>query len=161
PDEEARLYVGVPEAQHQTAGWQTLRDAKLIPVTLHAVVGADGRVHYSSVWRKAMPAGFLFTGDDEPTYADRGEADGLPVDVSLTYSPAFVADARTELLAWLTPSPWAGLYRRSLALLPHPERRYAGVFRPDAALGQALVLGLTPEKQIGRCRELASQGYRP
>jgi formylglycine-generating enzyme required for sulfatase activity len=161
PGDEARVYVGVPEAQARTAGRQPLREANLSPGTLHTLVGPDGQVRTSAVWRKAAAAGELFPDNDALTYTERGQADGVPIDVSLTMNPHFIADTRTELLAWITGSPWSGLHRHSLGLVPHPEQRYAGVFRPDATLGHVLVLGLTPQEQGRRWRELARQGYRP
>ncbi|HEV3258389.1 MAG TPA: SUMF1/EgtB/PvdO family nonheme iron enzyme [Gemmataceae bacterium] len=161
-DDEARLYIGVPEAQHQAAGWGPLRQAKLNPVTLQTLVGADGQVRYSSVWRKTTATGISSWNDDELTHADRGLSDGLPVDVSLRHSRQYIADAQAELLAWLTGSPWAGLGLRSEhPLLPHPERRYAGNFVASAEFDHAVALGLTPQQQVQRCRELAGKGYRP
>jgi formylglycine-generating enzyme required for sulfatase activity len=161
-DDEARLYVGVPEPRHKADGWGPLHEAKLQPVTLQVFLGPDGEARYSSVWQKSAPAGTSFWGDDEGTHADRGLTDGLPMDVSLYPSRQHVADAQTELLAWLSGSPWAGLYVRSQQpLLPHPERRYAGCFADSAAFDHALALGLPPEEQLRRCRELAGAGYHP
>jgi formylglycine-generating enzyme required for sulfatase activity/tRNA A-37 threonylcarbamoyl transferase component Bud32 len=58
--------------------------------------------------------------------------------------------------------PGAGLFPSSAtALVPHPERHYAGCFLGCGAFDPAAALGLTPEGQLRRCRELAGQGYRP
>jgi len=159
--EDVRLYVGVPETQFQ-ASEQQLRKDKLEPLTFQTLVGVDGKLRFSAVWRKGAPAGNIFWNDDEATFADRGLSDGLPVDVSLTHSRQYLRDAEAELLAWLTASPWAGLYLRSQnPPLPHPERSYAGCFQASAAFDHAWALGLSPAEQRERCRELARQGYRP
>jgi formylglycine-generating enzyme required for sulfatase activity len=161
-DEGARLYVGVPEKRHKTDGWGPLRQAKWQPVTLQVLTGADGDARYSSVWRKGGPEVFIYWDDDEGAHADRGLSDGLPVDVSLYPSRQYGDDARAEALAWLSGSPWSGLYLRSQnPPLPHPERRYAGCFLGSAAFEHVAVLGQSPEEQRRRGRELASQGYRP
>jgi serine/threonine protein kinase/formylglycine-generating enzyme required for sulfatase activity len=160
--EDARLYVGVGEKRHEADGWGPLREAKLEPVALQVFLGTDGETRYSAVFRKSAPAGSFFWNDDEGTHADRGLSDGLPVDVSLYPSRQYLVDARAEALAWLSGSPWSGLYLRSQnPPLPHPERRYAGCFAGSAAFDHVVVLGLPPEEQLRRCRELAGQGYRP
>ncbi len=159
--EDVRLYVGVPEAKHQAAV-QPLRKDKLEPLTVHTLGGADGKLRFCAVWRKGAPAGMIFWNDDEATFADRGLSDGLPVDVSLTHSRQYLRDGESEMLAWLTGSPWMGLYLRSQhPPLPHPERSYAGVFQASAAFDHAWALGLTPAQQREHCRELARQDYRP
>jgi formylglycine-generating enzyme required for sulfatase activity len=142
-DDEARLYVGVPEARHRADGWGPMRQAKFQPVTradtddpgdtddpsglslgpmrqakfqpvtLHTFVGTDGRNRYSAVWRKNAPEGKSRWNDDEGTHADRGLSDGLPVDVNLSFSRQYVEVARAEVLAWLSGAPWPGLYLRS------------------------------------------------
>jgi formylglycine-generating enzyme required for sulfatase activity len=162
PDDEARLYVGVPEARHQADGWGPLREANYRSVTVQVFLGGDGKPRASGVMRKGTPDGTAAWDDDEGTHADRGLSDGLPVDVSVYPSRQYAADAQAELLGLLSGSPWAGLsLRRQHPLLPHPERRYAGCFLPSAAFDQALALGLTPDGQLRRCRELRGQGYRP
>jgi formylglycine-generating enzyme required for sulfatase activity len=162
PDDEARLYVGVPDERHKADGWGPLREAKFNPLTLQVFRDSEGTARYSSVWRKAGPAGNAAWNDDEGTHADRGLGDGLPVDVSLSESRHYLDDARAELLAWLSGSPWPGLCWRDLhPLLPHPERSYAGCFLGSAAFDHAPAFGLTPEQHVERGRELAGQGYRP
>jgi serine/threonine protein kinase/formylglycine-generating enzyme required for sulfatase activity len=155
-----RWYVGVPDSRHQAA-WQPLLAAKLGPVTLQVLVGADGQARYSAIWRKGDTASSSFWRDDEGTHADRG-LDLLPVDVSLTDRRQYRAEVQAELLAWLAGSPWAVLQRRSwLPAVPHPERHYAGVFHASAAFEHAQAFGLTPEQQRRRGRQLAELGYRP
>jgi formylglycine-generating enzyme required for sulfatase activity len=155
-----RWYVGVPDSRHQAA-WQPLRAAKLNPLTWHVLVGADGEARFSAIWRQQGPASSSIWRDDEGTHADRG-LDLLPVDVSLTDSRQYRSEVQAELLAWLAGTPWAGLQRYSRQpAVPHPERHYAGVFQPSAALEHAQAFGVTPEQQWRRGRELARQGYRP
>jgi formylglycine-generating enzyme required for sulfatase activity len=162
PDDEARLYVGVSDKRHKADGWGPLREAKLNPATLQVFRDSEGAARYSSVFRKVGPAGNAAGNDDEGTHADRGLGDGLPVDVSLSDSRQYIDDARAELLAWLSGSPWSGLFLRGVhPLLPHPERSYAGCFLGSAAFDHAPAFGLTPEQQVQRCRELARHGYRP
>jgi formylglycine-generating enzyme required for sulfatase activity len=160
--DDARLYVGVTAKRHKADGWGPLFEAKLRSVTLEVFLGLDGTPRYSGVMRKGTPDGIATWDDDEATHADRGLGDGLPVDVSLSFSRQYVEDAWAELLGWLSDSPWAGLYLRSQnPLLPHPERRYAGCFLKSAALDYTVAFGLSPEEQQRRGRELADQGYRP
>jgi formylglycine-generating enzyme required for sulfatase activity len=160
PDDEARLYVGVSEKRHQADGWGPMSAAKLKPVTLHVLPGADGESRYSSVWRKAEPTATSFLNDDEATHADRRLA-GLPTDVCLTESHAYVETARAEAVAWLS-GVWPGLaIRYTHPLRPHPERRYDGCFLKTGAFDAMAVLGLTPSEQLRRWHELAAQGYRP
>jgi formylglycine-generating enzyme required for sulfatase activity len=161
-DDEARLYAGVPGGRHEADGWGPLAAARLGPVTLHVLTGADGKPRYSSVWQKITPPMRWHWGDDEATHADRGLSDGFPVDVALSASTAYIDNARAELLGWLSGSPWAGLALRSQhPLVAHPERRYAGCFRAGPRFGYAVAFGLTPQEQVRRCRELAGEGYRP
>jgi formylglycine-generating enzyme required for sulfatase activity len=161
-DDEARLYAGVPEKQYKTAT-ESMAKATLRPVALQTFVGADGEVRYSAVFRKMAPEGSSFWNDDEATHADRGLSDGLPVDICLIHSRQYVRDAQAEVLGWLSGAVWVGLYLRTQGEpeLPHPERRYAGCFLGDAAFDHVSLLGLTPEQQLQRGRELAAQGYRP
>ena len=48
-DDDARMYVGVT-ADEETKVQDKLKDEKLIPRTLHAMIGADGRTRYCGVW---------------------------------------------------------------------------------------------------------------
>jgi formylglycine-generating enzyme required for sulfatase activity len=161
-DDEARLYVGVPEPRHKADGLGPLLEAKYRSVTLQGFLGGDGKARYSGVMWKGTPDGTATWNDDEGTHADRGLSDGLPMDVSLYPSRQYVADARAELLGFLSGSPWAGLGLRSqYPRLPHPERHYAGCFLKSAAFDDAVAFGLTPEEQLRRCRGLAGQDYRP
>jgi formylglycine-generating enzyme required for sulfatase activity len=139
-----------------------MRKDKLEPLTFHTLIGADGKLRFSAIWRKGAPAGNNLWNDDEASFADRGLSDGLPVDVSLTHNRQYLRDGESELLAWLTGSPWMGLYLRSQnPPLRHPERSYAGTFQASAAFDHAWALGLKPAEQQQHCRELMRQDYRP
>ena len=66
-DDEARLYVGIA-ADEETEVQGKLKDQKLIPRSLHVMVGADGRTRYCGAWGK--PPGATVTGQ---TYRDQFE----------------------------------------------------------------------------------------
>ena len=66
-DDDARLYVGMT-ADEETEVQDKLKDEKLIPRTLHAMIGADGRTRYCGVWGR--PPGAAITGQ---TYRDQFE----------------------------------------------------------------------------------------
>jgi formylglycine-generating enzyme required for sulfatase activity len=52
PDDDARMYVGVAAAEH-AAEQNQLKADRLVPATMQALLGSDGRSYYSGVWRKA------------------------------------------------------------------------------------------------------------
>ena len=58
-DDDARLYVGMT-ADEETEVQDKLKDEKLIPRTLHAMIGSDGRTRYCGVWGR--PPGAAITG---------------------------------------------------------------------------------------------------
>ena len=66
-DDDARMYVGMT-ADEQTEVQDKLKEEKLIPRTLHAMIGADGRTRYCGVWGR--PPGAAITGQ---TYRDQFE----------------------------------------------------------------------------------------
>jgi len=90
-DDDVRLLAGLLGKQYADQDKQRLA-AKLSPVTLQAFPGADGEPRYSAVWRRKAPRGDDFWHDDEATHADRALSEGLPVDVSLTFSRQYVRD---------------------------------------------------------------------
>jgi tetratricopeptide (TPR) repeat protein len=51
-DEDARMYLGVTSQAHQSVQ-DGLKGAKLIPRTITAMRGSDGRSHYSGVWGRS------------------------------------------------------------------------------------------------------------
>ena len=84
-DDDARMYVGVT-ADEQSDVQNKLKDEKLIPRTIHAIIGADGRTRYSGVWGRPPGAAITgqtqqaeFQGNFEQKQADLG--DQLLVDV--------------------------------------------------------------------------------
>jgi formylglycine-generating enzyme required for sulfatase activity len=159
-ESEVRLLAGVSE-NRVSAAWKPLQEASFNLVALQGFVSADGRTRYSSVWRHGVPEAVEKLDDDELTHADRGLAAGLPVDVNIVQSNRYVRAAVGEVVARLNGRPWSGVFPgRPNLLLPHPERRYAGVFQADAAFGHVVALGLTPQEQQDRARELAREGYR-
>jgi serine/threonine protein kinase/formylglycine-generating enzyme required for sulfatase activity/tetratricopeptide (TPR) repeat protein len=64
-DDDARMYVGTT-TEEETEVQDKLREAKLIPRTLHAMIGSDGRMGYCGVWGR--PPGTTITGQ---TYQDQ------------------------------------------------------------------------------------------
>jgi formylglycine-generating enzyme required for sulfatase activity len=58
-DDDARLYVGMM-ADLETEVQDKLKEVKLIPRTLHAMIGSDGRSRYCGVWGR--PPGAAVTG---------------------------------------------------------------------------------------------------
>jgi formylglycine-generating enzyme required for sulfatase activity len=84
-DDIARIYVGVT-TDHQSELHDKLNDEKLIPRTLHAMIGADGRPRYCGVWGRHSRTAITgltqqaqFQGNFEQKQADLG--DQLLVDV--------------------------------------------------------------------------------
>jgi len=87
-DDDSRLYVGMT-ADEEMEVQDKLKDAKLMPRTLHAMIGARGRTRYCGVWGR--PAGADITGQ---TYRDQFEgnfeqkqedlSDQLLIDVAVT-----------------------------------------------------------------------------
>ena len=66
-DDDARLYVGTT-ADEETEVQDKLKEAKLIPRTLNAMIGSEGRTRYCGVWGR--PPGAAITGQ---TYRDQFE----------------------------------------------------------------------------------------
>jgi hypothetical protein len=66
-DDDARMYVGTI-ADGVTQVQDQLKEAKLIPRTLHAMIGPEGRTTYCGVWGR--PPGVAVTGQ---TYQDQFE----------------------------------------------------------------------------------------
>jgi eukaryotic-like serine/threonine-protein kinase len=58
-DDDARLYVGIT-AEEQDENHDKLKDAKLIPRTLNAMIGYEDRAKYCGVWGR--PPGAAITG---------------------------------------------------------------------------------------------------
>jgi formylglycine-generating enzyme required for sulfatase activity len=131
--EDVRLCFGLTLKEHDRA-CQPLQEAKLQPRALQSFVGRDGEVRYSSVWSLGDPVVRYVPDMDEASYLNGSFDHGLPVDVSLTTKDAPVRRA---------------------------DRHYAGRFAGDGRYEHACVQGVAPAEHLGRCRELARQGYRP
>ncbi len=87
-DDDARLYVGMT-ADEQTEIHVRLKEAKLIPRALHAMIGPDGRARYCGVWGRPPEAAITgqayrdqFEGSFEQNQADLG--DQLLIDVAVS-----------------------------------------------------------------------------
>jgi formylglycine-generating enzyme required for sulfatase activity len=68
-EDDARMYVGMT-ADKETEVQDELKEAKLIPRTLHAMIGSEGRMRYCGVWGR--PPGTAITGQ---TYQDQFQGD--------------------------------------------------------------------------------------
>jgi hypothetical protein len=84
-DDDAKIYVGVT-TDDQSEFHEKLNDEKLIPRTLHAMIGSDGHAKYCGVWGRPPSAAIAgqtqqaqFQGNFEQKQADLG--DQLLVDV--------------------------------------------------------------------------------
>jgi formylglycine-generating enzyme required for sulfatase activity len=160
--EDSRLYVGVAEDDHEKKGWGPLRQQKRNPVTMQVFQPRRGPALLSGVWRLDVPRGDFRAIDDEASHGGRGLTLGLPVDVSLSELSPHIQLVRSELLAQLSGSPWVRVaWHYQHEDYPHPQRRYTGCFAGSAAFDHISLLGLTPQQQQQRGRELAAQGYRP
>jgi len=93
-DDEAQLYVGVPEDKLKSDGWGPLKDAGLIPRAYQILRGGDSRRRFSGVWGKTSdnPAYLDAFGSVEAEYLSKGTANKVGVDVCL-YAAAPPADA--------------------------------------------------------------------
>ena len=87
-DDDAQLYVGIT-ADEETEAQDRLKEAKLIPRTLHAIIGTDGRTKYCGVWGRPPEATVTaqsyrdqFGGNFEQKQADLG--DQLLLDVAVS-----------------------------------------------------------------------------
>jgi formylglycine-generating enzyme required for sulfatase activity len=145
PEGEARLYVGVPEAEHRQA-WEPLRDADYRPRTSQVLLGRDGRRWYSSVWGKTISP----PRDDvtELLFACEEGDRGLPVwlrrkiDEKKRLNPG--KDQFYEMV-------YEGLCDLQFAALGHSPTRFLkqwGMWGPE-------------EHRKKWCQKLAGEGYRP
>jgi tetratricopeptide (TPR) repeat protein len=89
-DDDARLYAGIT-ADEETEIQDKLRDEKLIPRTLHAMIGAEGCTRYCGVWGRPQGADIAgqtyrdqFEGNFEQNQADL--SDELLLDVAVSGS---------------------------------------------------------------------------
>ena len=86
-DDDARLYAGMT-VDEETELQDKLKDEKLIPRTLHAMIGAEGRTRYCGVWGRPPGAAITaqryrdqFEGNFEQTQANL--SDQLLIDVGV------------------------------------------------------------------------------
>jgi serine/threonine protein kinase/formylglycine-generating enzyme required for sulfatase activity/tetratricopeptide (TPR) repeat protein len=129
PGDDARFYVGATD--DELADLQTpLGDAKLIPRTLHAFRGADGRLRYSGVWGKPPPnvvaaqgVRDLFEGSFAEDQLRRSDQWLTDVAVSAAGNPQTVAQRAR-----------AALERAEKTLATRPDDLYAQSARASAYL---------------------------
>ncbi len=88
--DDARLYVGMT-AEEEIEFQNKLKDEKLIPGAVHAMVGSDGRTKYCGVWGRPPRAAITgqgnrdqFEGNFEQNQAD--QSDQLLIDVAVSAS---------------------------------------------------------------------------
>jgi tetratricopeptide (TPR) repeat protein len=168
-DDDARLYVGIT-ADLETAVRDSLEDQKLIPRTLHAMIGSDGRTRYCGVWGR--PPGVVTTGQ---TYRDQFQGN----------FDQYQADLSDQLLLDIavsgTGKPQASRDRAQAALEAAEKKLKTKPDDPDARFSRAManfrlgenqkalddfqaVLGKDPESiaaKQGRIITLARLGKRP
>jgi len=97
-DDDAQLYIAATEDVLSDIQ-KPLDDAKLIPRTLHAVRGTDGRLCYSGVWGKPPGAGVTAHGDRnlfEKGFADSRALRGDEVVIDVAASEAAAAQSIPE-----------------------------------------------------------------
>ncbi len=136
-DDDARLYVGVT-TDDETEVQDKLKEAKLIPRTQHAVVGADGRTRYCGVSGR-FPATAItgqthrdqFEGNFEQNQAHQG--DQLLIDAAISGASraqtsqdrALAALARTDRELKTKPDDLDARLARALANLSLGENQKA------------------------------------
>src|SRR5262249_17830567 len=140
---EARLYVGVPEAEHRQT-WEPLRGAGYRPRTSQVLLGGDGRRWYSSVVGKTISP----PRDDvtELAFASGGGPASLPKWI----------DGRKRLHPGRAPffeMLGEGLRDLQFASLGHSPTRFQKQGRMDLRWG--------PPEHRKWCRKMAGEGYRP
>jgi serine/threonine protein kinase/formylglycine-generating enzyme required for sulfatase activity len=124
-DDEARLYVGLTEAEHEAKGWKPFKDDGLIPRTCQVVRGSDGERRFSAVWGKTAtnPADHYTFGSEERQYESKSTIDRVGNDVSLSPAgpPQDVRQgwktmlSQTETTLWLKPNDPQSLFNAGLA----------------------------------------------
>jgi eukaryotic-like serine/threonine-protein kinase len=92
-DDEARLFVGTT-ADEETEAQDRLKEARLIPRTLHVMIGSEGRTRYCGVWGKPPVAAITgrtyrnqFEGNFEQVQANLSDQLFLDVAVSGATKP--------------------------------------------------------------------------
>ena len=96
--DDALMYVGMT-ADEQTEVHDMLKDEKLIPRTLHAMIGSDGRTRYCEVWGRPPEVAIMgqtgrdqFQGNFEQDQADLSDQMLLDIAVSGTSQPQAIRD---------------------------------------------------------------------
>ena len=161
-DDEARLYVGTT-ADEQTEVQDKLKEAKLIPRTLHAMIGSEGRPRYCGVWGRPPGAAITgqvvrdqFEGNFEQQQADLSDRLLIDMAVSGASKPLLPREiAQTDL------QRAEKKLKAEIMTAGHPDRRYDAAWSSDASFEAIPIYGLEPAAHLSKCRELIAQGYRP
>jgi formylglycine-generating enzyme required for sulfatase activity/tetratricopeptide (TPR) repeat protein len=103
-DDDARLHVGM-SADEETELQDRLIEAKLVPRTLNAMIGSEGRTRYCGVWRRPMGAAITgqthrdrFEGNFEQNQANLSDQLLLDVAVSGASKPQSTGDRKQAAL---------------------------------------------------------------
>jgi formylglycine-generating enzyme required for sulfatase activity len=163
-DDAARLYVDVPSDDHKAA-LDVFSNDGFAPWTVQGLLGSEGKTRFCGVWRKANPftkEGIVNWEDDEDSH--RGKmllAERLLVDLAIAPPPAMGSAKRPSSavgVLLMQNSPLGLALCRPL--IPGPLA-FASVWHNSPDQEAVASHGLTIGSHLERCRELASQGYRP
>jgi formylglycine-generating enzyme required for sulfatase activity/tRNA A-37 threonylcarbamoyl transferase component Bud32 len=166
--DEATLLLGLPEVGF--FGSQPWRDAHeaakkkgfAVPGTVQMLPRANDRPLLSGLrYKGVMKLGAGWPPDSEAV-ARVAFPDRLAVDVDLGEVVGWAPYERAGMVGGLAGPGLGGLAALPWARLgPMEDRWYATVFHERPGWEAERVLGLTPQEQVARMRELAVQGWRP
>jgi formylglycine-generating enzyme required for sulfatase activity len=167
--EDVKMYVGVPASRH-AAAWQPLKEQGYVPRT-QAPVSPGDAVLFSGAWVKSKVSPedteFNFAWTEEEYQRARSPS-LLQTELRLVRNSRRRADLRRAAVAAVAAAPQAGLGGVPWAALAHargaaglPDVDFAAVFLDSATHVSEDVYGLETAAHLGRCCELAGQGYRP
>ena len=142
-DDDTRLYVGSTSDQ-ETEAQERLKQSKLIPRTLHALTGADGRTRYCGVWGRPPETGFK-------GQSHRDQLEGKFEQNKSTLSDQLLIDMAVD----------GALKAQSTRESAHSDLRLATVWTSDARFEASSIYGIDPAAQLEKSRKLIAQGYRP
>ena len=128
---DQQLFLGVVDAYHD-AVWRLLRDGKYVPCTYQKFLSQDGKTLNVEIWQKP----------DEWT-------------VDWQFCHGNVHYYETQL------SQNVALLQVDVGLRSGAETLFTAVWHTIAKLEAAESHGLDPAAHLARCRQLASEGYRP
>jgi formylglycine-generating enzyme required for sulfatase activity len=168
-DDDSQVVAPFSASELATVQYK-FRNARMAPIALNSFRGADGRTSYCGVWQKAATNDLGIYRRDlrEITCPDElADRDGrILVDLGVC-----VPDAPSTTSEWSSATLNAAEAGRK-ENLDEPNARFESKARyrddsyPAVWWGNVVgveaipIFGLDPEKQLERCRELASKGYR-